>query len=127
VMPTIRCSGRGRHGACLIRRDGRPRRLPRRSYTPRERKAKTVLLSDLLDGVDRTDRGAHRLSAQTEHEIHGEDDQPHHGRVAWVDEAVEALARAAESWVSRSQSGYMLITRSSVTMSAGGIDSANST
>jgi hypothetical protein len=50
-----------------------------------------VLPNDPLYRVDRTDRGAHRLSAQTQDEIHGEDDEPHHGRVSGVDEAVEAL------------------------------------
>ena len=99
--------------------------LPRRSDVVCDVRGETVLANDPLDRVDRMDGGTQLLPEQPQHEVHGADDEPHEARVAWIDKTVKALARAAESPSNRSQSGYTLITRSSVTMSAAGADSAS--
>jgi hypothetical protein len=53
---------------------------------------KAVLSSDALDLVGGTDGGTHPRSPQTQDYVHHKDDESHHGRVARVDEAVEALS-----------------------------------
>jgi len=65
--------------------------LPRAADILRNLKCQTVLPRDPLDRIAGTEERAHRLSLQTEHQIHGDNDEPHHAGVARIDQAEQPL------------------------------------